>query len=249
MDPESQLAVDKMLRSQRMKQQARGPFAGPARVDLVTVGRQAARALRLVGLADLADTAEATATAMATVSEGDNTTVDEGGLGADGHPAAAAGPGDPPWGADDQLYFDSYGGDMTVQQDMLSDEPRMRGYHDAILGNAAAHFAGKVVLDVGAGTGPLSVWAAQAGAARVYAVEASTAAAAEVKAVAAEHGFGDVITVLHGLQEPVRRPQPVHPVHQLPACGPILRAADLESIAANSGRQRCALSQPGHFCG
>jgi type I protein arginine methyltransferase len=52
---------------------------------------------------------------------------------------------------------------------MLSDTGT---YQTAILENRA-DFEGKVVMDVGAGSGILSLFAVQAGAAKVYAVEAS----------------------------------------------------------------------------
>jgi protein arginine N-methyltransferase 1 len=50
------------------------------------------------------------------------------------------------------------------------DHVRMRAYHSAIMSNKDL-FKDKVILDVGAGSGILSIWAAQAGAAKVYAVE------------------------------------------------------------------------------
>jgi protein arginine N-methyltransferase 1 len=46
---------------------------------------------------------------------------------------------------------------------MLKDEVRTRSYQNAILQNAHV-FKGKTVLDVGCGTGILSMFAAQAGA-------------------------------------------------------------------------------------
>ena len=72
---------------------------------------------------------------------------------------------------DSKAYFNYYGM-LMHQQNMLQDFVRTNAYYQAILDNAA-DFQGKVVLDVGAGSGILSFFAAQAGAKRVYAVEAS----------------------------------------------------------------------------
>ncbi len=58
----------------------------------------------------------------------------------------------------------------------MQDFVRTSTYQKAILSNAASNFRGKVVLDVGAGSGILSFFAIQAGAKRVYAVEASNMA-------------------------------------------------------------------------
>ena len=52
---------------------------------------------------------------------------------------------------------------------MLKDEIRTLTYRDSIYKNAHL-FKGKTVLDVGSGTGILSMFAAKAGAARVIAV-------------------------------------------------------------------------------
>lgn len=58
---------------------------------------------------------------------------------------------------------------------MMQDYVRTNTYQRAMLSNTA-DFNGKVVLDVGAGSGILSFFAIQAGAKRVYAVEASNMA-------------------------------------------------------------------------
>lgn len=66
-------------------------------------------------------------------------------------------------------YFCTYGY-VYHQKQMLSDDLRMQCYRDAIFENSS-HFKDKVVLDVGTGSGILAIWAAQAGARKVYAVE------------------------------------------------------------------------------
>nr|XP_023022687.1 probable protein arginine N-methyltransferase 6.1 [Leptinotarsa decemlineata] len=60
----------------------------------------------------------------------------------------------------------------SIHRLMLEDSERNKSYRNAILNNKD-EFCGKVVLDVGAGSGILSVFCAQAGAKTVYAVEAS----------------------------------------------------------------------------
>lgn len=76
---------------------------------------------------------------------------------------------------------------------MLTDRPRQEAYREAILSNRSL-FDGKTVLDVGAGTGILSIFCAQAGAAKVYAVEASKIAEI-AREIVKENGFETVIQV------------------------------------------------------
>jgi SAM-dependent methyltransferase len=67
---------------------------------------------------------------------------------------------------------------------------------------------GDVVLDVGAGSGILSVFAARAGAARVYAVE-RTAIAVLAQELAAANGVGEIVQVIHGDVMDVEPPERV----------------------------------------
>ncbi|CAJ0833293.1 2113_t:CDS:2 [Entrophospora sp. SA101] len=72
----------------------------------------------------------------------------------------------------DPAYF-SYYAMLQHQQNMLQDTVRTSTYRSAILINGPACFQNKLILDVGAGSGILSYFAVQAGASKVYAIEAS----------------------------------------------------------------------------
>lgn len=76
---------------------------------------------------------------------------------------------------------------------MLNDRPRQEAYRAAIHSNRDL-FAGKTVLDVGAGTGILSIFCAQAGAAKVYAIEASNIAEL-AREIVKDNGLEHVIEV------------------------------------------------------
>lgn len=82
-----------------------------------------------------------------------------------------------------------------VQKDMMEDHKRTGAYHAAILNNRRC-FEGKVVLDVGTGSGILAIFAAQAGAKKVYAVEATDMAKLAKKMVDSNSVRGPV-TVSH----------------------------------------------------
>ncbi|KAJ8956699.1 hypothetical protein NQ318_014054 [Aromia moschata] len=103
-------------------------------------------------------------------------------------------------------YFQFYGY-LSQQQNMLQDFVRTYTYQRAILCNLE-DFKDKVVLDVGAGSGILSFFAAQAGAKRIYAVEASTMAHYAQKLVEANN-LSSSIKVIPGKIEEIDIPEKV----------------------------------------
>lgn len=104
-------------------------------------------------------------------------------------------------------YFAGYA-HCGIQAMMLRDKHRTSAYRLAIDMFAESNFRGKVVLDIGCGTGILSCFAARAGALRVYAVEASDMVGV-ARLVVARNGFSSVVTVLHGKMEDITLPEQV----------------------------------------
>ena len=87
---------------------------------------------------------------------------------------------------------------------MLKDEERTNAYKNAIMANAD-DFKDKIVLDIGAGTGILSIFAAKAGAKHVYAVENAEIAYFAEKIIK-QNGLSDKITVIKGKMEEIELP-------------------------------------------
>ncbi|ORY34837.1 S-adenosyl-L-methionine-dependent methyltransferase [Naematelia encephala] len=107
---------------------------------------------------------------------------------------------------DDSHYFDSYA-ENDIHEIMLKDTVRTVSYGRYILSNPRI-FRGAVVLDVGCGTGILSMFAARAGAKKVYAVEAS-GLATKTRENIKRNGLDGIIEVIQGKVEDVELPEKV----------------------------------------
>ena len=100
-------------------------------------------------------------------------------------------------------YFDSYA-HFGIHEQMLKDSVRTQAYRDAMFNNKHL-FKHKIVLDVGCGTGILSLFAAKAGAKKVYAVENSDIVD-QAKSIVVKNCLSEVITVIRGKIEEVELP-------------------------------------------
>ncbi|KAK1303790.1 putative protein arginine N-methyltransferase 6 [Acorus calamus] len=98
----------------------------------------------------------------------------------------------------DTAYFQSYS-HLGIHEEMLKDQVRTETYRNAIIQHQK-YISGKVVMDVGCGTGILSIFCARVGARKVYAIEASDIAAQASEVVRANN-LSDQIIVLHGRVE------------------------------------------------
>ncbi|GMG98929.1 hypothetical protein Nepgr_000769 [Nepenthes gracilis] len=106
----------------------------------------------------------------------------------------------PPCTDFDVAYFESYA-HLGIHEQMIKDRTRTDTYRNAIF-QYQDSIAGKVVVDVGCGTGILSIFCAQAGAKRVYAVDASDIAV-QANEVVKSNNLSDIVIVLRGQIEEV----------------------------------------------
>jgi len=100
-------------------------------------------------------------------------------------------------------YADSYA-HFGIHEEMLKDQVRTRSYMNAIYNNRHL-FEGKTVLDVGCGTGILSMFAAKAGAKHVVGIDMSNIIDQAQKIIEV-NGFKDKITLVKGKLEDTELP-------------------------------------------
>ncbi|WFD30228.1 type I protein arginine methyltransferase [Malassezia sp. CBS 17886] len=100
--------------------------------------------------------------------------------------------------ADKMTYADSYA-HFGIHEEMLKDEVRTLSYRNAIQNNPHL-FRGKVVLDVGCGTGILCMFAAKAGAKRVIGVDMSNIID-QAREIVRANGLDNVVTLVKGKLE------------------------------------------------
>lgn len=91
-------------------------------------------------------------------------------------------------------YF-YYFGKMRSHEGMMNDLGRSETYRKAIQGNPD-NFKDKIIMDVGSGSGLLAFFAIQAGAKKVYAVEAGNMHSV-IRTLADANGWGDRIVVIN----------------------------------------------------
>eukprot|EP00002_Diphylleia_rotans_P028120 TRINITY_DN5671_c0_g1_i1.p1 TRINITY_DN5671_c0_g1~~TRINITY_DN5671_c0_g1_i1.p1 ORF type:complete len:339 (+),score=89.23 TRINITY_DN5671_c0_g1_i1:69-1085(+) len=100
-------------------------------------------------------------------------------------------------------YFDSYS-HFGIHEEMLKDDVRTRSYQKSIYQNKHL-FEGKIVLDVGCGTGILSLFAAKAGAKHVYGIDFS-GIIEQAQEIVRDNGYEGKVTLIRGKVEEVTLP-------------------------------------------
>merc|ERR1712045_764197 len=100
-------------------------------------------------------------------------------------------------------YFDSYA-HFGIHEEMLKDEVRTLTYRNSMYHNKHL-FKDKIVLDVGCGTGILSMFAAKAGAKHVYGVDMS-GIVVQAQKIVSTNGLADKVTIIRGKIEEIALP-------------------------------------------
>jgi len=106
-------------------------------------------------------------------------------------------------GQSSDYYWNSYA-HFSIHEEMLKDEVRMRSYRNSIINNKHL-FKDKIVLDVGCGTGILSLFAARAGAKKVFGVDFSNIVF-QAQQIAKDNHLENVVTLIKGKVEEIELP-------------------------------------------
>lgn len=125
--------------------------------------------------------------------------------------------------------FTQYYAQLLHQGNMLADHVRTGTYQLAMMKNNI-DFNNKVVLDVGTGTGILAFFACQAGAKKVYAVEASESSEI-AKLLAEANGYGKKVEIVKGRIEEIVLPEKVDIIISEPIGFLLVHERMLESYA------------------
>lgn len=94
--------------------------------------------------------------------------------------------------------------DILYYRRMLADRGRLRAFHRAIRKTVQP---GDVVVEIGAGVGTYSFFAAKAGARRVYAIEADPDICRLAECLAEQNGLSDKIRFLRGYSTDIELPE------------------------------------------
>ena len=100
-------------------------------------------------------------------------------------------------------YFNSYS-TFYIHEEMIKDKIRTGSYKKAIENNKII-FKDKIVLDIGSGTGILSIFAAKAGAKHVYGIEYADIADYS-KEIIKQNNLSDKITIIQSKVEEANLP-------------------------------------------
>jgi len=100
-------------------------------------------------------------------------------------------------------YWNSYA-HFGIHEEMLKDEVRMRAYRNSICNNKHL-IKDKIVLDVGCGTGIMSLFAAQCGAKKVYGIDYSDIVY-QAQQIVKDNKLEHVVTLIKGKVEEVELP-------------------------------------------